>query len=403
MFKSKGYKIENYKFSVIFICIALSIIGLIVLRTLTITENQSMFSKQLIGLIAGLVACIIVSFVDYHFICKFCIPLYILNLVLMLMCKFINQSMVPFFYGKSVDDARRWIHIGPANGGTDFMPSEITKLVLIIVLARIFVALEGKINKFSSFMVICITAAIPVYLVFDQPDLSTSIVLLFTFAIMFFVAGLSFKYIIPILATVIPAFFFFMWYIQQPYGKNIIKEYQRNRILSITAPDLYPDLMYQQNRGREALEAGKLFGKMLTDNDAPRLSKYVPVVESDFIFSAVGEEFGFVGTIIVIVLFLLFFFLSLKIAFSAKDKMGLYIATGIASMITLQAFVNIGVVVSLLPNTGIPLPFMSSGLSSLLTNFATIGVLINVGLQKKGLVTYDENVIEFGKYHRRNN
>lgn len=401
MFRAKGYKLNNYKFSVIIVCTILSLIGLVVLRKLTETANQSMFSKQLVGLVAGLVACFIVSLIDYHFICKFCLPLYLFNIVLMLMCKFIQPSMVPFFYGKSVDDARRWIHIGPPNGGTDFMPSEITKIVVILCLAKLLQRLDVKLNKITSVILVSIVAAVPIFFVFEQPDLSTSIVIVATFAFMYFMAGLSFKYVIPILGIGIPAVYGFIWYIQQPYGTNLIKPYQRNRILSISNPDAYPDLMYQQNRGKEALEAGGLFGKMLTDPDATRLTKKVPVVESDFIFSAVGEEFGFLGTLIVIGLFITFLFLALRIAISARDKLGYLIAAGIAAMVVIQAFVNIGVVVSLLPNTGIPLPFMSSGLSSLLTNFATIGILINVGLQCKGTGPVDEDVIVFGKHHKK--
>lgn len=401
MFKSKGYKIENYNFSVIIVCSLLSVIGLVVLKSLTQTSNQNMFSKQLVGVIAGLFVCIMVSFVDYHLICKFCIPLYFLNIILMLICRYINEGMFPYFYGKSVDEARRWIHIGPPGGGTDFMPSEITKIVLILCLAKLFSTIEHKINRLSSLIMICVITAIPVFLVFLQPDLSTSIVIVATFLFMLFVAGLSYKYIIPVLMVVIPFLIGFIWYIQQDYGKGLLKPWQRDRILSLLHPEMYPDLMYQQNNAKDALEAGNIFGKMITDNSAPRLTRYVPVVESDFIFSGVGEELGFLGALTVISLFLIFLFMSLKIALSARDKTGFYIAAGIAAMITLQAFVNIGVVVSVLPNTGIPLPFMSSGLSSLLTNFATIGILLNVGLQRKGTMPYEEDVIIFSKFHKK--
>jgi rod shape determining protein RodA len=359
-----------------------------------------MFNKQLMGLIAGLVICVIMSFVDYHFICKLCIPLYIFNIVLMLICKYVEPSLCPFFYGKSVDDARRWIHIGGASGGTDLMPSEITKIVLILCLAKLFVNLEGKINKLSSILLVLIISAIPIYLVFDQPDLSTTIVIGMTFLIMFFVAGLTYKIIIPILAVVIPSLYAFIWYVQQDYADMFLKSWQRDRILSLLHPEDYPDLMYQQNNAATAIKSGNIFGKMIIGDDSARLTRYVPVVESDFIFSGVGEELGFIGSAGVIILFVIFLFLSLKIAINAKDKLGMYIATGIAVMITIQAFVNIGVVLSVIPNTGIPLPFMSSGLSSLLTNFATIGILVNVGLQCKNATPIDKDVIVWSKYHK---
>lgn len=399
MFKAKGYSISNYKFSVLIITSLLSAIGLIVLQKITADGNTGMFSKQLVGLFAGIIIAVIVSFIDYHFILKLCIPLYGLNLLLMLVCKFVNQSMFPYFYGKSIDEARRWIHIGGA-GGTDIMPSEITKIVIIICLAKVLVSFEGKLNKPGSLFTVFLVVIIPVLLVFDQPDLSTTIVICSTILIMIFIAGLSYKIILPVLGVTIPLLIGFLWYVQQDYADLLLKPWQRERILAILHPEDYPDLMYQQNNAAAAMESGDLFGKMITGSEEFRLTRYVPVVESDFIFSAVGEELGFMGTFFVIALFLAFLFVALNVAINARDKYGLYIAGGIAAMITIQALVNIGVVISLLPNTGIPLPFMSSGLSSLLTNFATIGILINVGLQNKDTSPVDDDIIVWGKYHK---
>lgn len=398
MLRNKGYNISNYKFSILIIAVLLSSIGLVVLQSITEKSNSSIFSKQLIGLFVGIVIAVFVSLVDYHFICKFCIPLYFLNIVLMLICRFVDESMIPFFYGKSVDQARRWIHIGGA-GGTDIMPSEITKIVLILCLAKLFVSLEGRINRLSSLVTVLAVILVPVLLVFMQPDLSTTIVIVMTILIMLFVAGLTYKIIIPVLSILIPLVFAFLWYVQQDYSDFLLKPWQKERILALLHPEDFPDLMYQQNNAAHAMESGSFFGKMITGDESARLTRYVPVVESDFIFSAVGEELGFLGTSLVIILFISFLFISLKIAINAKDKLGMYIACGISVMITVQSLVNIGVVLSLLPNTGIPLPFMSSGLSSLLTNFATIGILINVGLQNKKINPVDDDVIVWGKYH----
>ena len=400
MLKGKGYHINNFKFSLLITVMLLSAIGLIVLQSMTVTQNTNMFNKQLVGLVGGLFVMLIVTFVDYHFICKFCIPLYIFNILMMLICKFVNQSTLPFFYGFSVDEARRWIHVGYEGGGLDIMPSEITKIVLILCLAKMFTELDENINKPLCIIHVLIVTAIPVYLVFDQPDLSTTIVIFTTFLVMYFAAGLTLKLVVPALAVTIPAIAGVLWYVQQDYGTNLLKPWQRDRILSIMHPEDYPDLMYQQNNAKAAIKAGGVFGKMITGDKGGRLTRFVPVVESDFIFSGVGEELGFVGTSAVVILFALFFFISLRIALNAKDKLGRFIAFGSATMITLQAMVNIGVVLSLLPNTGIPLPFMSSGLSSLLINFATIGLLLNVGLQNKDVNPVTEDMIVFGKHHR---
>ena len=401
MFRKRGYNIKNFRFSLLIVICMLSSIGLVVLRSLTVNQNQTMFKKQLLGVAAGLFILLIVSLFDYHWIGKLCIPLYIFNILLMLFCKFVDRSMSPKLYGKSVDQARRWIHIGNPNGGLDIMPSEITKIVIIVCLARLFVFMEGKINKVSSLALIALVSSVPVLLVFMQPDLSTSIVIMATILIMLFIAGLSLKIVIPFLCITIPGIIAFIWYIQQDFGSKLLKPWQRDRIISLLHPEDYPDLMYQQNNAKAAIKAGRIFGKMITAPGDKRLTDYVPVVESDFIFSAVGEELGFVGTMLVVILFLAFFFISLHIALEAKDKLGKYIAAGIAVMITIQAFVNIGVVLSLLPNTGIPLPFMSNGLSSLLTNFMVVGILLNIGMQNKDVNPVDDDVIVFGKYHKQ--
>ena len=402
MFRKRGYNIKNFRFSLVITVGLLSSIGLVVLQSLTVHENRSLFKKQILGVGAGLFIMFLFAFIDYHFICKMFIPLYIFNILLMLICRYVDRSRSPYFYGKSVDQARRWIHIGRSTGGgTDIMPSEITKIVIIIALARLFVLLEGKFNKLTSLLLIGLVCFFPVLLVFMQPDLSTSIVIMATILIMLFIGGLSLKIVIPLCVVLGPAIAGFLWYIQQDFGKGILKPWQRDRILSILHPEDYPDLMYQQNNAAAAIKSGKIFGKMITGNKEPRLTRFVPVVESDFIFSGVGEELGFIGTIFVVVLFLAFLFISFRIALDAKDRLGKYFAAGIAIMITIQALVNIGVVLSLLPNTGIPLPFLSSGLSSLLTNFMVVGILLNIGLQNKDVNVIEDDVIVFGKYHKQ--
>ncbi|MCR4840384.1 MAG: FtsW/RodA/SpoVE family cell cycle protein [Lachnospiraceae bacterium] len=401
MFRNKGYSINNFKFSLLISVVLLSSIGLVVLQAITKVENTGMFKKQIVGVMAGIFIALVFAFIDYKFICKFYIALYILNILLMLYCKFVSEAMMPILYGKSVEDARRWIHVGPRGGGLDVMPSEITKLTIIICLAQLLIFYEGKLNKISTLAIIALVVGFPIALVLEQPDLSTTIVITLTFLIMIFVGGLSLKIVIPAVSVIVPAFIGFLWYIQQDYGTNIIKKYQRERILSLLHPEDYPDLMYQQNNARAAIKSGGVFGKLILGDDSPRLTRFVPVVESDFIFSAVGEELGFVGSALVIVLFALLLIISLSIAIKAKDKLGRYVAIGIASLITLQAFVNIGVVISLLPNTGIPLPFLSNGLSSLLTNYMLIGILLNIGFQNKDVNPTGDDYIDFGKYHKK--
>lgn len=396
MFKKKGYALANYRFSIIAIVMTLLGISCIVLQRLQ-GEDKFMI-KQLLGILLGLIVMVFVSLIDYHFICKFFVPLYLLNLGLMLLCKYVTYSMFPLMYGWQHYTARRWIKIGgngKAGQGFEFMPSEITKLVLVIFIAKLFVILGKRVNTVFGLLVSAVLILIPIYLVFDQPDLSTSIVLVATFICMLFIAGLSYRIVIPALAVGIPLLVGLFWYVQQDY-QILLNKWQRNRILSILHPEEYPELMYQQNYASSAISTGGMFGKMIVGNDGRRVAENIPVVESDFIFSAVAEEFGYVGCVFVILLFILFVILSFRIARRAKDRLGYLVASGIAITIALQAVVNIGVVISLLPNTGIPLPFMSMGLSSLITNMATIGLLLNVGLHDKDVEIDDRYELEEG-------
>ncbi len=396
MFKKKGYHISNYKFSVVSIIIILSIVSTVLIQRLQDSDERQ-FEKQLLGLALGLFVMVAISLIDYHFICKMFIPLYLLNIVLMLICKFVTYDMFPIIYGWKHYDAQRWIKIGGGGQpgqGFEFMPSEISKIVLIIFLAKLFCILEKKMNSFWNIVLVLITAGFPIYLVFSQPDLSTSIVLIATFLAMFFVAGLSYRIVIPSILIGVPSFIALFWYVQQDF-QGLLAPWQQDRILSILHPEQYPDLMYQQNNAMAAIESGHMFGKWIVGDTSHRLTNYVPVVESDFIFSAIAEEFGFIGCCFVIFMFLLLVFLSFRIAMHAKDRLGMLIASGIAIMIAIQAFVNIGVVIALLPNTGIPLPFMSSGLSSLLTNMLNIGILLNVGMQNKSTMAEEKYQFDF--------
>ncbi len=394
MFKKKGYHISNYKFSLVSIVIALSTLSVVLIQRLQDSDERQ-FEKQLLGLLFGLFVMVIVSLIDYHFICKMYIPLYLFNFILMFICRYVTYDMSPIIYGWKHYDAQRWIKIGgggKAGAGFEFMPSEITKIVLIIFMAKLLCSIDKKLNNIWSLLLIFILAGLPIYLVFSQPDLSTSIVLVATFLFMLFIAGLSYKIVIPAILIGVPAFIGIFWYVQQDF-QILLSPWQQDRILSILHPEQYADLMYQQNNSMAAIESGGMFGKLIMGDPSKRLTNYVPVVESDFIFSAIAEEFGFIGCCIIIFLFLLFAFLSFKVAIKARDRLGFLVASGLSVAIALQAFVNIGVVIALLPNTGIPLPFLSSGLSSLLTNMINVGILLNVGLQTKG--TEEEEKYQF--------
>lgn len=369
MIKLKQYNFKRYQISMLIAVIILVTIGAFLIKQVQ-TEDENLFVKQLYGLVGGIVLIIIVSLIDYHFICKFFIVLYLINLGLLIWVK---------VDGVTVNFAQRWIGLKYMM----FQPSELSKIIMILFLAKVFTIFRSKINNAFLIILSFIAMAVPTYLILTQTDLSTSMVLMFVFVMIIFAAGLSWKIIFPAIAVGIPGFIALFWYVQQDYQK-ILSHTQQERILSILNQDLYPKIMYQQTNSIQAIGSGQLYGKRFIENALEiRGYHFVPISESDFVFSIAGEELGFIGCCFIIALFAFIIYKCLTTAKKAPDYLGMLISVGIASMFMFQVFVNIGVATSILPNTGIPLPFLSSGLSSLMSGMIAIGIIINIRLQPK--------------------
>ena len=397
IFGVKRYDFKSYSLSILAIVYIIGFVGVYLISVLQ-DENENLYQKQIYALAAGFVVILFLSLVDYHFIAKYFILLYFISLGLLLICRFSNSYPI---YGWAHYDARRWIKIGgdPTLGaknsgkGFEFMPSEITKIVMIIFIAKYFEILYKKINKIWVMFLSILLMAIPTFLIMIQTDLSTSLVLMAMFAVMLFASEVPLKFILPFIIIGVPAGGALFWYVVQP-DQVLLKPYQQRRILAALHPEMYPELTYQQDNAASAIRSGGMIGKMLSGDTGVRGTTYVPVKESDFIFTAVAEEFGFIGSIIIIGLYFLLILLIIRIARRAKDYLGMMIATGTGALISFQVFINIGVVSSILPNTGIALPFMSSGLSALLMNLVLIGILLNVSLQPKTEVPVEKDKFE---------
>lgn len=367
MFNFKQYDFKRYNVALLIIVIVLGLIGAFLIKQVQ-TETENLFLKHLVGLTGGIILALIVSLFDYHFISGFYIILYFVNLALLVLVEVM---------GSTKNSSERWLDLGFIS----FQPSELTKIILIIFAAKMFTIFRHKINNILvlAFIVVCI--AIPVALILSQPNLSTSLVVLFIFATILFAAGVSWKIILPVLVIGIPLFFGLFWYIQQDY-QVLLSPYQQGRILTFIHPEQYPDKMYQQDNSVQAIGSGQLYGKIF-DGSGNRNYDEVPISESDFIFSVAGEEFGFIGGLVLIALYAVLIYICIMTARVAPDYLGMLIAIGIASMFAFQVFVNIGVATALLPNTGIPLPFVSSGLSSMISGMLGIGLLLNIRMQPK--------------------
>ena len=227
-----------------------------------------------------------------------------------------------------------------------------------------------------------ITLGIPVYLIYRQPNLSTSILTLLLFCSMIFIAGLSYKIIGGILAVCIPAgILFFGTMIRQ--GSSFFLAYQMQRILAWLYPDEYPEIAYQQQNSIIAIGSGQLYGKGLDNNavSSVKNGNFIAEPQTDFIFAVAGEELGFLGCCIIVILELLVALECVRIGRNARDLAGTLIGCGMGALIFIQCFINVCVATGMMPNTGLPLPFVSYGLTSLVSFFIGIGIVLNVGLQ----------------------
>lgn len=364
-----NYRFRNYNFKLVFYVLIAVIFGTLMVNS----ADSSYLKKQLFGLVVCFIGMIVLSLIDYKFIRKFYLLLYGLNLALL---------SATLLFGNSANGAKRWL--GPKDV-IQIQPSEFSKIILIICAAHFLAEHKDSINTLKTLASYALLCAIPLILIVSQPDLSTTIdtfVILFT---MLFVAGLSYKIIITAVLCLVPLAGSFIWYIKRP-NPLFLKDYMVNRILSFLYPEDYGStIQYQQNNSVMAIGSGQLFGKGLNNSSLATVkdANLISEQQTDFIFSVVGEELGFVGSILIIVILGLIVVQCIKTARKASDDMGMLLATGVAMLIGFQTFINIGVATSLLPNTGIPLPFVSYGLSSLVCCCAGMGLVLNVSLQRR--------------------
>ena len=372
----KSYNYRTLNFRLIIYTLALSIIGINVINSASDDSTQPM--KQLIGLIIGFVVMILLALVKYEYIARYYWLAYILSIILL--------SAV-LIMGVTRSGAQRWIMIGGDNG-IQVQPSEICKILLIIFFAAYFDKHKQQINTFRFLMSAVVLFAIPLILIFMEPDLSTSIVIFIIFCAIIISSEISGKVLLKITAVVLPVLAGIVALVLiLPADQNIISEYQYNRIIGFYDEDneVAADIRYQQENSVMAIASGGLTGKGLNNNSITSVKNadYVSEPETDFIFTIVGEELGFVGSAAVVLLYALLVFECFRTGYRAREGIGRSIAVGMGVMFGIQAFFNIGVATMIIPNTGLTLPFLSYGLSSLITCYIGIGLVLNIGLQKR--------------------
>lgn len=366
---NKGYRIRNYDFKLILLILALSAVGVLAVGS----AQQSVQHKQLLGVIMGAFLMVVISLLDYTVLLKLYWLMYLGNLVLLLLVRYL---------GYETKGAQRWFQIP---GGFRFQPSETAKILLILFFAQFIMKHIEKLNTFRIIALCVALMAAPWYLIYKQPDLSTSIVMLALFCIIMFAGGLSFKVIFGVMAVAIPALALLVALALQP-DSTVLTNNQRGRILAFIYPEQYATTTaYQQLNSVTAIASGMLDGKGYKNNEITSVKNgnFISEAQTDFIFAVIGEEFGFKGSLVVILLEMLIALECIHVARRARDPAGTIIAAGMGGLVGVQSFINIGVATFILPTTGLTLPFVSYGLTSLMSLFIGMGFVLNVRLQAK--------------------
>ena len=377
MFKLwERYDFKKYRWMILVLIVLICSAGIYVLGKVQGEEEVDMVSRQIKGLIGGVLLAVFVSMFDYHFVCKFAGLMYLVNFALLFVVKYVD------YFNIKRGGVNRWIGIpNGENPKFEFQVSELTKVVLVICLATLLDRLMDRMKQGWILLLAVIMLALPVGLVFLQPDLSTTIVICVSLVVVIFASGIKYRILLPIAATAIPVAIGLFWYVQQDF-QMLLSDDQQERILSLLHPESHGDTLWQQENSITAIASGGLIGKFFS-GEGVLGSKNIPVIESDFIFAGMAEAFGFLGACAIIVAIFFISFHCFMTAKKAPDYLGRLLALGIGTTYIFQAFVNIGVVTMLLPNTGIPLPFVSYGLSSLMCNMIGIGIVLNIGISKK--------------------
>ncbi len=349
----------------------LIVVGLIIIYSATRTNkalnNGDPFyflKKQIQWILLGIIAFVFLINIDYRALQKFYYHIYILNILLLL---------AVLISGKVGGGAQRWLYFGSMG----IQPSEFAKLAIVITLAQ-FLSDESNTIGLRKVIKAFLHIALPTVLIARQPDLGTAIVFIVIFFGMLYIAGtpkriLGGMLLIGLLAS--PFVYF-----------SFLKPYQRKRLLIFLNPSADSLVSgYNIIQSKIAIGSGKVLGKGLFAGTQTQLS-FLPARHTDFIFSVVGEEFGFIGSVCILFLYFILLWRALLIIASAKDDYGRLIATGVVSVFAFHIFVNIGMTLGIMPVTGLPLPFLTYGGSAMLANLIGIGLLVNVGMRRKKLV-----------------
>ena len=364
--KLKGIKmnrriLRSVEWGILICSIILFVIGLIALFSATQETNYSEFKKQIMWLCVSIPVLIFVLMIDYNILAKASPIFYGIFVIL----------LIAVLFTEPINGARSWFEI---TDNLRFQPSELAKIFVIIFLATVMVKIQERnkndINRITRLLLILLIIGVPLFLIIKQPDYGTAMAFIISTLLMLFVAGIDKKYIIIvalIIAVSLPLAYFY-----------VLPEHAKTRIEVFLNPNLDPrGAGYNIIQSKLAIGAGRIFGMGLLKGNQTQLGYLYPKT-TDFIFSVIGEEMGFIFSSAVIILYVIMITKAIKVAKTAKNDLGSYIAIGIVGIFLFHMLENIGMTMGLLPITGVPLPFVSYGGSSLITNFICIAMLLNI-------------------------
>ena len=358
-------ELKNMEWGILIVAIILCIIGMIALFSATQETEYDEFKKQVIWFAVSLVIMIIFMLIDYDFLIKISPIIYGIFIIL----------LIGVFFTKPINGATSWFDIGFFS----FQPGEFAKVFVIIFLAFTISKIQERnredINKPTKLLIILGVAILPVLLIIKQPDYGTAIAYIVATAMMLFAAGIDKKYIIATILLVViavPLLYFF-----------VLPEHAKTRIDIFLNPESDPrGAGYNIIQSKLAIGAGGLTGMGLFKGNQTQLGFLYPKT-TDFIFAVIGEEMGFIVSAAIIIMYVVLVVKGFFIAKTAKDELGSLIASGITGIFLFHIVENIGMVMGLLPITGVPLPFISYGGSSLITNFICIAILLNISSKRQ--------------------
>ncbi len=357
-------KILKFDWSLIIISLMLLGVGLMSIYSIStsnLSGESNIFMKQLIFAFLGIALMFFFALTDYHYLRSYSLAIYLLALLLL---------GAVLLWGETLRGTSGWIGIGPFN----LQPVEMSKLAIIIALASFFSKNKARIGKTEEIFYSFVLSALAIFLVLKQPDFGSAMVLAGIWLGITVISGINWKYFFSLILMTVLVF---------SIGWFFLADFQKDRVANLFNPELDPQGSgYNVIQSIVAVGSGGIWGKGIGHGSQSQLN-FLPEKHTDFIFAVIAEELGMAGATFVILLLFLLLYRIKRIAFLAVDNFGCLLAVGIMMMLFLQIFVNIGMNIGIVPVTGIPLPFLSYGGSSLVTVFASVGILSNIYLNRK--------------------